>query len=135
MANVLIRVRSIQESLPPVQGRLAEYLLANGKDLAFRSLHDLARAARASVATVSRFARLLGCSNYLRSPLYRASKLFLCTSFPESRVKVAALSSRVAQMSLIDALYLLVARHKRISLSKTERLDTCTEQLLRPRSK
>ena len=75
-------------------------------------------------------AMTIGLSNYLKSPLHRASDLFFCTSFPESRVKVAALSSRIAQMCLIDALYLLVARHRAVS-ARTERVNAYTETLLR----
>jgi len=76
-------------------------------------------------------ATTIGMSNYLKSPLHEWSDVFLCTSFPESRVKVAALSSRIAQMCLIDALYLLVARYKKISLRKAERLNTYAEKTLR----
>ena len=76
-------------------------------------------------------ATTIGMSNYLKSPLHERSDVFLCTSFPESRVKVAALSSRIAQMCLIDALYLLGARYKKISLRKTERLNAYAEKTLR----
>ena len=279
MADVLVRIASLYESFSLTQKRLADYLLKHGDEVPFLSVHDLARAGRVSVASVSRFARAVGCrdvkdfktrvgreslssyngiyqsikpgdgdeeviekiflgnirsledtlkiltradliraaraigrskrvvffgigtsgniaqdaalrfsqlglqaeayndsyrmlnqalrtgrnevafgishsgrsvmtvktlelaskngattvgmSNYLKSPLHDRSMIFLCTSFPESRVKVAALSSRVAQMCLIDALYILVARHKRISLSRTERLNTYAEQLFR----
>ena len=72
----------------------------------------------------------IGVSNYPRSPLSKHSQIFLCTSFPENRVKVASISSYVAQTCLIDVLYLLVARHKR-SLWNTEKLDTLTERFLR----
>jgi DNA-binding MurR/RpiR family transcriptional regulator len=51
----------------------------------------------------------VGIANYLRSPLHAASDYFFCTSFPETRVTVTALSSRVAQLCIIDALYLLAA--------------------------
>ena len=83
---------------------------------------DLAR--RQGVLTV-------GISNYLNSPLQKVSRHFLCTSFPENRVKVAALSSRIAQMCLIDALYLLVARHRNIRPDRLEELNDRAESLLR----
>lgn len=73
----------------------------------------------------------IGMANYLKSALHERSDIFLCTSFPENQVKVAALSSRIAQMCLIDAVYLLVARHKKVSLRKAERLNTYTEKVLR----
>ena len=58
-------------------------------------------------------ATTIGISNCLKSPLHKASDIFFCTSFPESRVLVAALSPVVAQLCLIDAIYLLVARQKK----------------------
>jgi len=76
-------------------------------------------------------ATIVGISNYLKSPLQAISDFFLCTSFPESRVKVAALSSRIAQMCMIDALYLLVARHTRGMLAAAEKLNIHTEEILR----
>jgi DNA-binding MurR/RpiR family transcriptional regulator len=55
----------------------------------------------------------IGIANYLRSPLHAVSDFFFCTSFPETRVTVTALSSRVAQLCLIDAMYLLATRLRR----------------------
>jgi len=76
-------------------------------------------------------ATTIGISNYMKSPLEQASAIFLCSSFPESRVKVAALSSRIAQMCLIDALYLLTARYLDAPLRKAEALNAAAEELLR----
>lgn len=73
----------------------------------------------------------IGISNYLRSPLHEASRVFLCTSFPENQVKAAALSSRIAQLCVIDCLYLLVARHRKVSFPKIERLNAHVEGTLR----
>ena len=73
----------------------------------------------------------IGISNYLESPLHRASACFLLTSFEESRVRVAALSSRIAQMCLLDALYLLVARYRKTRRAMVELLNTNVEELLR----
>jgi len=78
-----------------------------------------------------RRATTVGMSNHMQSPLHQVCDRFLCTSFPESRVRVAALSSRVAQTCLIDALYLLVARHAEKQLRKAEELNAVTEELLR----
>ena len=72
----------------------------------------------------------VGISNYPRSPLREACRIFFCTSFPENRVKVAALSSRVAQLCILDALYLRVARHKE-GLWDVERANALTERMLR----
>ena len=76
----------------------------------------------------------VGISNYPRSPLREASEIFFCTSFPENRVKVAAISSKVAQMCILDALYLLVARHAE-GLWDVERINSLTEKMIRMKSR
>lgn len=75
-------------------------------------------------------ATTIGISNYLQSPLHGASSFFFCTSFPESQVKVTALSSRIAQLCIIDALYLLSTRFKK-NLLDYERINARMESLLR----
>jgi RpiR family transcriptional regulator, carbohydrate utilization regulator len=75
-------------------------------------------------------ATTISISNYLKSPLDKYSDIFLCTSFAENRVKVAALSSRIAQMCILDTLYLLTAKHKRV-FKKAELMNNYTEELLR----
>jgi len=76
-------------------------------------------------------ATTIGMSNSLKSPLHETSDSFLCTSFPESQLESASLSSLIAQMCVIDALYLLVARYKAVSLKKMYQLNDCIEQTLR----
>lgn len=71
-----------------------------------------------------------GISNYVGSTLSKFSDFFFVTSFPETKVKVAALSSRIAQLCLIDAIYLLVAKYKK-RLWNTDRLNELTNRLLR----
>ncbi len=73
----------------------------------------------------------IGISNYPRSPLRDASRYFFCTSFLETKVKVGALSSRIAQLSILDALYLLVGRHKKVW--NVARVNALTEKVLRLR--
>jgi DNA-binding MurR/RpiR family transcriptional regulator len=77
-----------------------------------------------------RGAATIGLSNYLRSPLQTESRYFFCTSFPESRVKIAALSSRVAQLCVLDTLYLLCAR-RREDLEQIEKMNDHLERVLR----
>jgi DNA-binding MurR/RpiR family transcriptional regulator len=72
----------------------------------------------------------VGISNYMKSPLSSCSDHFLCTSFYESKVKVAALSSRLAQLCVIDALYLLLAYYRK-EIWDIEKLNRMTEKLLR----
>lgn len=77
-------------------------------------------------------AKTIGISNYGKSPLSQVSDIMLCTAFAEPRVRVAALSSRISQMCLIDALYVLVARQKTHRV-KTALLNDVTEEVLRCR--
>ena len=72
----------------------------------------------------------IGISNYLKSPLSRISDILLRTSFPENKVRAAALSSRISQMCIIDSLYVLAACHRK-KLSNTKQLDSVAETLLR----
>ena len=74
----------------------------------------------------------VGISNYPRSPLSRHSDHFIRTVFPEDRVGVAALSSRIAQICVIDALYLLVARKLKQSWD-IEGINRLAERMLRVR--
>jgi len=70
----------------------------------------------------------IGISNNPKCPLRDVSKFFFCTSFPEGRIKVASLSSLLAQLCLIDALYLLVAKYRKVKWN-IDRLDKLTEKL------
>ena len=72
----------------------------------------------------------IGISNYASSPLSKICDSFFCTAFPESAVKAVALSSRVCQTCLIDALYLLTA-HAMKDLSHVERVNALTEKHFR----
>lgn len=76
-------------------------------------------------------AHAVGVSNQMRSPLHEVSDSFFCTAFPESRLKVAALSSRVAQVCLVDAIYVLVAREMGKRMDVVERFNRIAEESLR----
>lgn len=75
-------------------------------------------------------ATTVGISNYVNTPLSKASSFYLCTSFAENTVKVAALSSNIAQLCVIDVLYLLVAKYKS-RIWDVESLDNLIEKTLR----
>jgi DNA-binding MurR/RpiR family transcriptional regulator len=55
----------------------------------------------------------LGISNYVIPDMAKVCDYHFCTSFRENRVKAAALSSCILQISIIDLLYLLVAKQKK----------------------
>ncbi len=73
----------------------------------------------------------VGCTNYVGSPLAEYCDVLFCTSFTESKVEAAALSSRVAQMCIFDTLYMLTARYKRVSRGDAEALNEKIESFLR----
>ena len=112
---------------------LIQVIRLKARDVVFGISHSgrSATTVKALELASSSGATTVGISNYMKSPLHAQSDVFLCTSFPESRVKVAALSSRIAQMCLIDALYLLVARYKKTSLRNMDRLNIQAEETLR----
>lgn len=76
-------------------------------------------------------AATMGISNFIRSPLHKASDIFFCTVFPESRILIAALSSVAAQMCIIDALYLIMASRSKKWLCRSEWLNKKSEEQLR----
>lgn len=75
-------------------------------------------------------AMTIGIANYHNSSISKASEIFFQTSFREARVKAVALSSLMAQICLIDAIYLLTAR-KIKELPDAERLNEITEKRVR----
>ncbi len=71
-----------------------------------------------------------GIANYLESPLHKVSDYFFCTSFPEQKVRFAALSSRMAQLAIIDSLYLLSSTMKKVTINY-KAINDITDQHLR----
>jgi len=59
MASTLILIRSQYDSLSQMQRQLADYILDNGEEVPFLTVHELDHNAGVSVATISRFAREL----------------------------------------------------------------------------
>jgi DNA-binding MurR/RpiR family transcriptional regulator len=75
----------------------------------------------------------VGITNYPGSPLHRACRYTFYTSFPETAVQVAALSGRVAQVCIIDVLYLLLARYT-ASPYDLKSINEMTDNLLRQKA-
>ena len=76
MPNVRTKIKSLYASLSPAQKQLADYiLLQNGDDVPFLSVRELAQAVGVSVASISRFARAVGCDSLkaLKTQLGRES--------------------------------------------------------------
>ena len=64
MSGLLIKLGSLYETLAAAEKRVADYILANGETIPFQSVYDVAKASGVSIASVSRFARKVGCSNF-----------------------------------------------------------------------
>ncbi len=72
----------------------------------------------------------IGITNYIHTPLAGKCDYLLCTSFPETQVKITAIRSRIAQMCLIDTLFLLAARDTKPEIDY-DRVNRITESVLR----
>lgn len=57
-------------------------------------------------------AKVISMTNIGHSPLYNLADIRLCTASPESRYRILAMSSRIAQITLVDTLYTLIALKK-----------------------
>ena len=75
-------------------------------------------------------AKTVGLSNYLESPLSRECDFLFCTAYPEIKVSSAALSSNIAQLAIIDTMYLLVARNITKKWDIVE-IDNIIDELIR----
>src|SRR5690242_1481994 len=64
MASILVKLNGIYESLTPTERRVADCILADPERIPFQSIYDIAKAADASVPTVSRLTQKLDCANY-----------------------------------------------------------------------
>jgi DNA-binding MurR/RpiR family transcriptional regulator len=62
--NVLLKIREMKDSLPPVMGRVADYVLANTDEIPHLSIKNLAIASGTSDASVLRFCKMLGFESY-----------------------------------------------------------------------
>lgn len=78
---------------------------------------NAAKVAKESGATVISF------TNIGRSPLYNIADIHLCTASPESKHRIVALSTRVAQMAIVDVLYTLIAMRKPDAVDGFHRLE------------
>ena len=114
--------RIVNQAVRLTKGDVAVGVSHSGRSVVTVKALELAR--RGGATTV-------GISNYLKSPLHEASDIFLCTSFSESRVKAAALSSQIAQICLLDAMYVLVARYRKTRIGLPDVLNSHIESLLR----
>ena len=64
MAGVTVKIRSLYPALPNTERRVADYVLQNAEEVPFKTVYDVAQAAGASVASVSRFVRTIGYGSF-----------------------------------------------------------------------
>lgn len=70
-------------------------------------------------------ATIICITNYIRSPIAKLADIKLITSFREIIFRVAAMAARVAQLSIIEALYVNVAiRMKEKAVRNIEKLES-----------
>jgi DNA-binding MurR/RpiR family transcriptional regulator len=76
-------------------------------------------------------ARTIALTNYSRSPLAETCEFKLITAFHESRLSAAFSSSQVAQMSVIDSLFFILAgRDLKRATRRAREAEERTERLL-----
>lgn len=79
-----------------------------------------------------RGAFIVAITNYANSPLTQTASLSLMTSSHEKSIHVATLTSRVAQLTLIDCLYItLAARNEKNFTERTALIDKELREALR----
>jgi len=64
MSGMLAKIRSLHNSFSPVQKRLADCIARNSQDVPFQSVHEIAGVTGISIASISRFAREVGCDGF-----------------------------------------------------------------------
>jgi RpiR family carbohydrate utilization transcriptional regulator len=75
IATCTLRIRSHYNSLSPVQKKLADFITANREALPALDLKQLARKARVSSATVTRFCRAIGFAGFHEFKMASAQEL------------------------------------------------------------
>ena len=68
-------------------------------------------------------ATVISLTNMGRSPLYDVADIHLSTSASESKYRIVALSSRIAQMAIVDTIYTLIALRKPDAVSGFHKLE------------
>ena len=71
-----------------------------------------------------------GISNYSNSTLSKFCDYVFCTAYAESKSSAMASLSNIAQLAIIDAMYLYLAKHAKLSWNSKE-VDNIIEELLR----
>src|SRR5437764_1427542 len=127
----LVRIRSLLPGLARAEQRVANIVLAEPESIARRSITDVAEAAGTSETTVTRFCKAIGVGGYpelriaLAADTARTSSVdrelggdigpevadhVLTTAARETTYRSGATASRIAQLTVIDCLFVGVAQ-------------------------
>jgi len=105
------------------RGEVAIGISHSGKTKSTVDFLSLAKKAKATTICIT---------NYANSPITKVSDICLLTAFRESKVQSAAISSRIAQLSIVDVLYILVAMQKSGEIiPQVREIDEQVERYLR----
>lgn len=63
-SEIVLSIRSQLQQMNPAQGRIARYILQNPAEIPGMPIGRLAKESNVSEASISRFVKFLGCSNY-----------------------------------------------------------------------
>lgn len=63
-SEFVLNIKSLMQQMNPAQTKIAKYILANPEKLPGMPIGQLARESGVSEATISRFVKFLGCTNY-----------------------------------------------------------------------
>ncbi len=153
-SDVLVRVRSAVPSLQPAERRVAAPLVGNHAGAALLKSTDVAIGISHSGATSDTIeplqvaaghgARTIALTNFAASPITSHAGLILTTAVRETPFRSGATASRIAQLAMIDCMFVGVAqlsyeqpagalssthdaiRHRRLYPSVTRRTATGT---------
>ena len=73
-------------------------------------------------------ATLIGLSNIGTTPLSKIADINLHTASRETRYRIVALSSRIAQIAIIDAIYTLIAVHRKSAVEGFHNVEKALEK-------
>jgi RpiR family transcriptional regulator, carbohydrate utilization regulator len=99
VVDIVSRLRRMEASLRPSEQRVAEAVLADPGFATRASIAELARRARVSEPSVTRFCRALGCENVRDFKVRLAQNLAVASPYLESRPQAGTPPDDVAQLA------------------------------------
>lgn len=82
----------------------------------------------AAITAKKNGSKIISLTNIGSSPLSREADIQLFTASKETRYRIVALSSRIAQIAIIDTIYTYIAVHKQEAVEGFHKLEKALEQ-------